>query len=201
MIAFATAGEKGEAIVGILGDCVVLPSVGFADVIEPDMGVGSLADRVMSSLAGTSTRRPTTVSTTPEADSGDDCRSVDADQEGADGCVGGGDGFDSGSGAGASGSSSDLGSSPGGFGEQTRSGSPISTSMVGGGVGSLVGMSSLCRELGTTSVGMSIVEDSSMGGEGGKGNGVLAGMSFSAGDLASIFTDADRIRSRCSLSS
>jgi len=43
---------------------------------------------------------------------------------------------------------------------------------------------------------MSMAEDSSIGGEGGNGNGLLADTSLSTGDLASVFTDADRIRSR-----
>ena len=50
-------------------------------------------------------------------------------------------------------------------------------------------------------VEMSIAEGSSRGGDGGSGDGLFDDTSFKAGDLASILTDVDRIRSRCSLSS
>jgi hypothetical protein len=46
-----------------------------------------------------------------------------------------------------------------------------------------------------------MAEGSSSGGDGGSGEGLFEDKSFKAGDLASIFTDVDRIRSRCSLSS
>lgn len=92
MIALVTAGENGEAIVRMLGDCAMLPSVGFADV-DPNVGAGLLLELVMSSsLAGTSTRRPTNLCATPEVDLGDGCAGVDTDRGEGGGCVGGGDG-------------------------------------------------------------------------------------------------------------
>lgn len=79
--------------------------------------------------------------------------------------------------------------------------SVISTSTGGCGIGSFAGVSSLCLVSGAGSVEISIAEGSSRGGDGGSGDGLFDDTSFKAGDLASILTDVDRIRSRCSLSS
>ena len=95
--------------------------------------------------------------------------------------------------------SSTLGSK--GLGRLASSMSSISTSTVGGGVGSFAGVSSLCLVSGTVSVDMSMAEGSSSGGDGGSGEGLFEDTSLKAGDVASILTDVDRMRSRCSLSS
>jgi hypothetical protein len=95
--------------------------------------------------------------------------------------------------AGASGISSTFGSV--GFGVVT-SASPISTSAVGGGVVSLAGVGS--RGV-TSTVGpedKSIADGSSSGGEGGSGEGLFEVTSFRIGDLRSILTEVDRMRSR-----
>lgn len=132
-------------------------------------------------------------------DFGDGSVGSEADHGGADGWLGGQEVSRGVWGLGASGSSSVFGS--GGLGAAT-SASIISTSTVGSGEGSLAGVSSLCCLVsGTGSVDVSIAEGSSRGGDGGSGEGLFEDTSFRAGDRTSIFTDVDRIRSRCSLSS
>lgn len=118
--------------------------------------------------------------------------------DGAGGGRGGSDGSSDGSGAGASGISSSLASI--GF-EMVASTSPISTSTVGGGVGSFDGVGSRVLLITLGSAVVSTVDDSSSGGDGGSGEGLLEDTSLRAGELTSIFTDDDRIRSRWSLSS
>jgi hypothetical protein len=96
--------------------------------------------------------------------------------------------------AGASGISSIFGSV--GFGV-VASASPMSTSAGGGGgVVSFAGVGS--RGV-TSTMGpedKSIAEGSSSGGEGGSGEGLFEVTSFKIGDLRSVLTDVDRMRSR-----
>jgi hypothetical protein len=54
---------------------------------------------------------------------------------------------------------------------------------------------------GSASIVISIADESSCGGDNGKGDGLLEDTSLRPGDLFSILTDVERIRSRCSLSS
>lgn len=123
----------------------------------------------------------------------------DDDHGGAGGGRGGSDGSWEGSGgAGASGISSTLGSVES---EVFTSASSISTSLVGGGVGSFAGVGSRVPMIIVGSADMSMAEESSSGGDGGRGEGLFEDTSLRAGDLASIFTDEDRMRSRMSLSS
>ena len=200
-MALFTAGEKGEAMVIVVGERAIVLSVVVPDV---DAGVTARLLSVMtnSSFSGVSTLRSTDLgggSAADLGDLGDDSLGIADDHGGAGGCVGGFDASRGVSGAGASGSSSGFDGS-GGFGS-VKSASPISTSAVGSGVGSFSGVSSLCRVSDTGSVEISIAEGSSSGGDGGKGDGLLDDTSFRAGDLISIFTDVERIRSRCNLSS
>ena len=101
--------------------------------------------------------------------------------------------------AGASGISSTLGSST--FDAAVSSASAISTSAFGAGDASFAGVSSFGRGIEAGSSVISIAEESSNGGDGGNGDGLFEVTSFKAGDLPSILTEAERIRSRCSLSS
>lgn len=119
--------------------------------------------------------------------------------DGSDGCIERLESSTGASSAGTSVSSSVLSST--GPASTASSASPISTSIVGVGVGSFAGVSSLCLESGTDSVDISIAVGSSSGGEGGRGEGFVEETSFKAGDLLSSLTDADRIRSLCNLSS
>lgn len=131
-------------------------------------------------------------------DFGDGSAGIEADHGGSGGCIDGCGASLGGSGAGTSDASSCFGWEILGI---VSSGSVISTSTVGCGVGSFAGVSSLCLVSGTESVDISIAVGSSSGGDGGNGDGLFDDTSFKAGDLASILTDVDRIRSRCSLSS
>ena len=99
----------------------------------------------------------------------------------------------------ASGISSTLASSDLGF--AASSASAISTSALEAGEASFAGVSSLGRGTEVGSSVISIAEESSSGGDGGNGDGLFEVTSFKAGDLPSILIDAERIRSRCSLSS
>lgn len=135
-------------------------------------------------------------------DLGDTSDGAGGDHGGAGGCIGGCESSREVSGAGASARSSDLGSGFVSEGSGAASSTfSISTSTVGGGVGSLAGVSSLCLVSGADSVERSMAEGSSSGGDGGRGEGLFEETSFRIGDFASVLTDVDRIRSRCSLSS
>lgn len=107
------------------------------------------------------------------------------------------------SGLGASGISSSAGEDA--FGAIASSASCISTSAAGGGgLGSLGGVGSFFGAMivvGSVDVDISIPFGSSAGRDGGAGEDLLDITSLSAGERASVFTDADLIRSRCCLSS
>lgn len=100
---------------------------------------------------------------------------------------------------GASSISSTLGSAT--FGAASSSASAISTSTSGTGDGSFAGVNSFGRGTEAGSNVISIAVESSSGGDGGNGDGLFEETSFSAGDLPSTLIDAERIRSRCNLSS
>jgi hypothetical protein len=192
LTALLTAGENGEPIAILLGDCAAAVLVMKFDV-EP--GVSMELDAAVldtSAFVGMSTWRST------DFLDGVSGGAVDDGHGGAAGSVGCGIVPGETSEGGASGISSILGS--GGLGVVT-SASPISMSLFGGGVDSLAGVGSrgVVSIVGPPDV--SIVEGSSSGGEGGSGEGLFDDTSLSAGDPRSIFTDVDLRRSRWSLSS
>ena len=189
--ALFTAGEKGDAIVVLLGDCATVFPVRMLDT-EPGVAVVIVSVMlIISDLGGIST-----------------CNSegfVDGSGAGVDdvhGGAGGGKGVsefsEGGSAAGASGISSTLDSMRG---DAVVSGSTISTSTVGDGESSFAGVGSLGFTSTFGPVDMSIMDGSSSGGEGGSGEGLFDETSLSAGDLASILMDEERSRSLWSLSS
>lgn len=172
--------------------------------VVPGVTTALLVALFKSSFRGGSTWRSLDSGGGSIVEVGDGSAAVEDDHGGAGGCMGGCEAPNEASGAGtwgagASGSSSSLGSE--GFEALASSASPISTSTVGGGVGSFAGVSSLCLESGTGSVDMSIADGSSRGGDSGSGEGLFDDTSFKVGDLLSILTDVERIRSRCNLSS
>lgn len=197
LTALLTAGEKGDAIVDAPGDGATLFSVKGAGV-DAGATTGLLAVLTGSGFAGVSTSTSAHGGAGAETDFGDGSAGVEADHGGACGWVGGHEASRGVSGLGASGSSSVFGS--GRMGAET-SASVISMSTEGSGVGSFAGVSSLCAVSGRGSVDVSMAKGSSSGGDGGSGEGLFEDTSFKAGDLASLFTDVDRTRSRCSLSS
>jgi hypothetical protein len=172
------------------GDCAtVLPVRTFE--VEPGV-ITALAPvmLVKSGFAGISTWKSTGCRGEPGV-------IVDEGHGGAGGLSGGCRVRGEGSGLGASGISSTLESI--GFGSMVLV-SAISISMVDGGVVSFAGVGSR----GVMSIGgpvdVSMAEFSSCGGDGGSGEGLLEDTSLRVGDLLSILTDVDRMRSRWSLS-
>jgi len=199
--ALFTAGEKGEAMAVMVGERAIVLSVMAPDV-DPGVTARLLSVVTNSSFPGISALRSIGLNWGSGADLGDlgdESLGVADDHGGAGGCVGGCEVSRGVSGSGASGSSSGFDGSEG-FGS-VISASLISTLTVGSGVGSFSGVSSLCLVSDTGSVEISIAEGSSSGGDGGNGEGLLDDTSLRAGDLISILTDVDRIRSRCNLSS
>jgi hypothetical protein len=186
LTALLTAGENGEPIAILLGDCAGAVLVMGFDV---ELGVSIELDAAMlnpSAFAGMSTWR-----------SGDffDGVSGGAVEDGHGGAAGSfgrcmvpGETSE----GGASGISSILGS--GGLGVVTST-SPISMSLFGGGVDSLAGVGSrgVVSIVGPPDVSMT--EVSSRGGDGGSGEGLFDDTSLSAGDPRSSFTDVDLRRS------
>jgi len=179
------------------GDCATALSL-RTDEVDPGVTARLLLVLPKSSFEGISTCRSAVFGVRPVMDLGDGSAGVEADHGGSGGCIDGCGASLGGSGAVTSGASSCFGSEALGL---VSSGSVISTSTVGCGVGSFAGVSSLCLVSGTGSVEMSIAVGSSSGGDGGSGDGLFDDTSFRAGDLASTLTDVDRIRSRCNLSS
>lgn len=154
---------------------------------------------VYSGLAGMSTFMSTDF-IDPSALGVGDCRAGEvAGHGGAGGCIDDCAPSFIVSAAGASGISSTLGSAI--LGAAVSSESAISTSALGAGDASFAGVSSFGRGTEAGSSVISIAEESSSGGDGGSGDGLFEVTSFKAGDLPSILMDAERIRSRCSLSS
>jgi hypothetical protein len=182
-----TAGENGEPIAMLPGDCATtFPASTFE--VAPGVSIGlDAALLARSDLTGMSTWRLTGFF------DGVSESTVDGGHGGAGGlfgeCVVPGETSE----GGASGISSNLGS--GGFGVVTSS-SSISTSFVGGGVVSFAGVGSrgVVSIVGTPEVSITI--RSSRGGEGGSGEGLFDDTSFRAGDPRSILTGVDRNRSR-----
>lgn len=129
-----------------------------------------------------------------------DCRAGEvAGHGGAGGCIEDCATSFVGSAVGASGISSTLGSAL--FDAAASSASAMSMSALGPGETSFAGVNSFGRGTEAGSRVISIAEDSSSGGDGGSGDGLFEATSFKAGDLPSILMEAERIRSRCSLSS
>ena len=188
LTASCTAGEKGKAIA--TGDSVLSVSV------TPEM-IAELAENglLSSGFAGVSTSM-FAVFTASSALGPGDCRGGEG---GAGGFIGASEPSFEGSSTGASGISSTLGTTS--FGAVTSSASAMSTSAVGAGDTSFAGVSSFDCGSGVESSMTSIAGVSSNGGEGGSGDGLFEVTSLSVGDLPSSLMEADRIRSRCSLSS
>jgi hypothetical protein len=187
LIALLTAGENGEPIAMLPGDCATTFPARTLDV-APGVSIGLHAALLAeSNLTGMSTWRLT------DFFDGVSGSTVDGGHGGASGwvgeCVVPGETSE----GGASGISSTLGS--GGFGVVT-SASSISTSSMGGGVVSFAGVGSLgvVSIVGPLDVSMTV--ESSRGGEGGSGEGLFDDTSLRAGDPRSIFTGVDRNRSR-----
>jgi hypothetical protein len=182
-----TAGENGLPMATLLGDCTVAVLVLAFDVetvVSMSLDGAVLDD---SDFVGISTWRSTDIF------DGVSGGAVDDGHGGAGGLFGCCIVLGETSEGGASGISSTLGS--GGFGVVT-SASPISISLLGGGVDSLAGVGSrgVVSIVGPPDV--SITEWSSSGGEGGSGEGLFDDTSLRTGDPRSSFTDVDLRRSR-----
>lgn len=193
LIASCTAGEKGKGIAA--GDSVLGIS------IMPEI-IAELAENGLLStgFAGVSTSMFAVFAASSALGPGD-CRGGDC-RRGEGGAGGFIDAFETSfkvSSAGASGISSTLGSTT--SGAVTSSASAMSISAVGAGDTSFAGVSSFDCGAGVESSMTSIAGVSSNGGEGGRGDGLFEDTSLSTGDLPSNLMEADRIRSRSSLSS
>jgi hypothetical protein len=190
-MALLTAGEKGEPMAILPGDCAVALPVRGCDV-EPGVIRGLLPTLLLrSGFSGICTWRSTGCR-------GDPGELVVDGHGGAGACCGGCKVRGEGSALGASGISSILESIGVGIVTLTSS---ISTSAVGGGVVSFAGVGSRGVMSTDGAVDVSIIECSSCGGDGGSGDGLLEDTSLSVGDLVSTLTDIERRRSRWSLSS
>jgi hypothetical protein len=184
--ALLTAGEKGDPIGRLPGDCAIaLPGNTFETAPGVTIGTGP-TEFARSSFAGISTWRLMGFEGVSEV-------GVDDGHGGAGGLSGGSEVRGETSEVGASAISSTLASVN--FGVVT-SASSMSTSTVGGGVVSLAGVGSrgVISTVGPFEVSMA--EGSSSGGEGGSGEGLFEDTSLRVGDRRSIFTDVDRMRSR-----
>lgn len=198
--ALITAGEKGEGGGTPTGDWVAMEIAGP----EADSGVAALsavgAASAGSGFTVTSNRGGSgfgavglrsIVICTSDAGVG---------HGGGGGCMGGCEVVDVASSPGASGISSVLG--VGGLGRAASSASGISTSATGASSGSPVGVAFFSLDSSASgSVEVSMATVSSDGAGGVFGDGLLEATSTRAGDFTSTLTDADRIRSRCNLSS
>lgn len=182
-----TAGENGEAIA--IGDST--DGVPVTPGVTTELALKGLLN---SGFAGMSTWRSTDLAGSSKIGTGESRA-----DGGAGGCIGFGEASLGASTAGASGISSTFGS--GAVGAAASSASFMSTSAAGAGDDSFAGVNSFGGGTDAGSRVISIAEGSSNGGDGGSGDGLFEDTSFRAGDLPSIFIDADRIRSRCSLSS
>jgi hypothetical protein len=173
------------------GDCAMaLPVRTFE--MDPGVTIGLIpVEEARSGFTGMSTWRSVDFT-------GASAVEVAAGHGGAGGWIGGCEASGDWSGAGASGISSSFGSVAFGV---VISASSILITIVGDSVRSLAGVGSRGLTSAASPVDKSIAEGSSSGGEGGSGDGLLEDTSLRVGDLASIFTDVDRRRSRCNLSS
>jgi hypothetical protein len=88
LTALLTAGENGEAIDSVLGDCATMPSTRIADV-EPGVTARPLTEFPRSNFGGVSKRRSTVLGVRPVVDFGDCSAGVIDGHGGAGGSVGG----------------------------------------------------------------------------------------------------------------